>query len=76
MSINKADFNTARGGRMESVPLPSQPPFEFQGVHACVYPLRANIARLNYFIDQYLNLNVPETIVRFKPSIPFVYLRR
>ena len=74
MSINKADFNTARGGRMESVPLPSQPPFEFQGVHACVYPLRANIARLNYFIDQYLNLNVPETIVRFKPSMPFVYL--
>ena len=52
----------------------SRPPFEFQGVRACVYPLRANIARLSYFIDQYLNLAMPAEIVRFRPALPFVYL--
>jgi hypothetical protein len=39
-----------------------------------VYPLRANIARLSYFIDQYLNLARPAEIVRFRPALPFVYL--
>ena len=74
MTEERSQFNTARGGRLETVPAPSRPPSEFQGVHAQVYPLRANVARLTYFIDHYLNLGVPKNLVHFKPALPFVYL--
>ena len=32
------------------------------------------MARLQHFIDQYLNMDIPPEIVHFRPTIPFVYL--
>ncbi|MBX3024567.1 hypothetical protein KF840_06620 [bacterium] len=54
--------------------LPTAPPFIFRGVTSRVFPLRANMSRLSAFCDQYLNMDIPPTIARFRPSLPYVYL--
>jgi hypothetical protein len=54
--------------------LPAQPPFVFRSVTSRVFPLKANIARLTGFCDQYLNMDIPPTIAHFRPSLPYVYL--
>src|SRR6516162_2471583 len=51
-----------------------KPPFIFQGVTARGFPLRANMARLTEFCDNYLNMDIPKEIVYFRPALPFVYL--
>jgi hypothetical protein len=54
--------------------LPQEPPFVFRAVTTRVFPLKANMARLWAFCDQYLNMDIPARIARFRPSLPYVYL--
>jgi len=54
--------------------LPVQPPFMFREVTTRVFPLKANIARLTHFCDQYLNMDIPPSIVHYRPSLPYVYM--
>lgn len=54
--------------------LPVSPPFLMNGVSSRVFPLKANMARLTQFCDQYLNMDIPPGIVHFRPSVPYVYL--
>jgi hypothetical protein len=54
--------------------LPVEPPFLFRTVTTRVFPLKANIARLSHFCDQYLNMDIPARIAHFRPLIPYVYL--
>src|ERR1700744_659495 len=50
------------------------PPFLFRNVTARVFPLRANMAMLTTFCDNYLNMDIPDTIVHYAPALPYVYL--
>ena len=54
--------------------LPVRPPFLMTGVSSRVFPLKANMARLTNFCDQYLNMDIPAEVVRFTPAAPYVYL--
>jgi hypothetical protein len=54
--------------------LPVRPPFLFHEVTARVFPLKANIARLSQFCDSYLNMDIPQEIVHYRPALPYVYL--
>jgi hypothetical protein len=58
------------GGGQE---LTYRPPLLFREVTARVFPLKANIARLAEFCDQYLNMDIPDEIVHFTPALPYVY---
>ena len=50
------------------------PPFRFQGVTTRVFPLRANMATLTAFCSQYLNMDIPPSIVHYRPALSYVYL--
>lgn len=50
------------------------PPFVFRNVTARIFPLRANVNVLGQFCDQYLNMDIPPTIVHYAPALPYVYL--
>lgn len=65
-------YNTAR--RAAALTQELSPPVLFDGVTARVFPLKANMARLRAFCDQYLNMTIPKRIVHFQPALPFVYL--
>ena len=52
--------------------LASAPPFVFNGVTTRAFPIKANLAKLTQFCDDYLNLD--QQIVQFRPALPFVYL--
>jgi len=54
-------------------PLQFRPPMLFREVSARVFPLKANIARLAEFVDEYLNMDIPDEIVHFEPALPYVY---
>ena len=54
--------------------LPVTPPFLFREVTTRVFPIKANMARLSHFCDQYVNMDIPPTIAHFRPSLPYVYL--
>lgn len=54
-------------------PLPAKPPFVFNGLSSRVFPLRANMDALQRFCNAYLNI-VPESVGRFRASVPYVYL--
>ncbi len=54
--------------------LPVRPPFVLRDVTARVFPLKANIARLTEFCDSYLNMDIPDEIVHYRPALPYVYL--
>ncbi len=58
-------------GRKEAISF--KPPFLFRNVTARVFPLKANMARLTQFCDQYLNMDIPPEIVHFTPALPYVY---
>jgi hypothetical protein len=58
------------GGGQE---LTYRPPLLFREVTARVFPLKANIARLAEFCDQYLNMDIPDEIAHFTPALPYVY---
>ncbi|HVZ06304.1 hypothetical protein [Rhodopila sp.] len=62
---------TGETGQQGAVAL--KPPFMFRAVTARVFPLKANMGRLTQFIDQYLNMDIPDTIVHFTPALPYVY---
>jgi len=53
---------------------PVSPPFLFHNVTTRVFPLKANIATLTHFCDQYLNSDIPPDIVHYVPAMPYVYL--
>ena len=64
-----------------AVPLPILLPeteateaFDFQGVTARVFPIKANMSRLSTFCEHYLNNELPASIAYFRPYMPFVYL--
>ena len=69
MLIDGPTYNNARG---EASSLQMAPPFAFSDVTMTVFPLQANLARLNQFVDNYLNQATE--IVKFQPVLPFVYL--
>ena len=48
------------------------PPFTFTDVKMTVFPLQANLGRLDQFCDSYLNQ--ARKIAQFKPFLPFIYL--
>jgi hypothetical protein len=50
-----------------------KPPFMFRAVTSRVFPLKANMGRLTQFVDQYLNMDIPDSIVHFTPALPYVY---
>ena len=54
-------------------PLPAKPPFVFNGLSSRVLPLRANLDALQRFVNSYLNF-VPESVGRFRASVPYVFL--
>ena len=54
-------------------PLPAKPPFVFNGLSSRVLPLRANLDSLQRFVNGYLNF-VPESVGRFRASVPYVFL--
>lgn len=63
-------FNNARGAAST---LQFKPPFAFKDMTVSVFPLRANMARLQAFCDKYLNQNTDE--IRFQAYLPYVFLQ-
>lgn len=63
-------YNTAAPAEWEAV---SPPPYDFLGVTMRVFPLQADLRRLDGFCDQYLNL-MPREIAFFRASLPMVFL--
>lgn len=63
-------YNTAAPAEWEPV---SPPPYDFLGVTMRVFPLQADLRRLDRFCDQYLNL-MPREIAFFRPALPTVFL--
>lgn len=61
------------GGHEPVDTLPLQPPFDFDGVTVIIFPLRASIARLSDFCEQYLELDKEQKLI-FKPAAPYVFL--
>jgi hypothetical protein len=53
--------------------LPLKPPFYFQDMTTCVLPLRASLASLQNFVNQYLNF-IPGQVGVFRAVVPYVYL--
>ena len=51
-----------------------RPPFLFRNVTARSFPLRANMAVLTNFCNNYLNMDVDPSIVHYAPALPYVYL--
>ena len=49
-----------------------RPPFNYSGVVTRVFPLQADMGRLQEFCDQYLNLNTEKA--HFEPMVPYVDL--
>ncbi|MEZ5931665.1 MAG: hypothetical protein R3F54_06915 [Alphaproteobacteria bacterium] len=64
-----APFNNARGTASSQQ---LAPPFAFKDVTMSVFPLRANLARLESFCDAYLNH--AGDAIKFQPFLPYVYL--
>jgi hypothetical protein len=58
-------------GLLGSMPL--QPPFAFEGVKMMIFPLRANISKLNDFCRSYLSIKASQRDV-FKPAAPYVFM--
>ena len=68
----KPRYNTAL--RAAALTQSLKPPASFDGVTARVFPLKANMARLQKFCDDYLNKDLPRTIAYFQPALPYVLL--
>ena len=75
---------TIRGTRFLHVLSPCPPGWKFSdertvelgrmAVASRVFPLKANMARLTQFCDQYVNMDIPQDVVHFRPAVPYVYL--
>jgi hypothetical protein len=72
-SLPKPSFIDPAGDPRLSA-LSVSPPFLFRNVTARVFSLKANVAVLTAFCDQYLNMDIPPTIVHYAPALPYVYL--
>ncbi len=59
--------------RSGSASLAAVPPFGMRNVTCRAFPLHADVAALNAFCDSYLNMDIPPSIVQFRPALPFVY---
>ncbi|MDI1430393.1 hypothetical protein [Polyangium sorediatum] len=68
----KPPFNVARGlyPAMQLIP-----PFSFKGVTMRVFPLLADMERVQRFVDQYLNHIAPDKVGQFRVFLPYVYLQ-
>ena len=51
-----------------------KPPFLFRNTTARSFPLRANMAVLTNFCNNYLNMDIDPSIVHYAPALPYVYL--
>jgi hypothetical protein len=60
----------------EQPELRAGPPFNFENVTSRVFPIKANMARLTRFCNQYLNTDADaaEEHLEFRPALPYVYL--
>ena len=58
---------------LSSDELPIKPPFEFRGLSARVFPLRASLDALQQLTNDYLNF-IPREIGRFRAVVPYAYL--
>ena len=72
-TISKPAFIDPAGDPRLSA-LSVSPPFLFRNVTARIFSLEANVAVLTAFCDQYLNMDIPPTIVHYAPALPYVYL--
>ncbi|MDZ7591786.1 MAG: hypothetical protein U5L05_14150 [Rubrivivax sp.] len=72
-TVTQPDYIDPAGDAREGS-LPVWPPFQFTGVTARVFPLKANMARLAAFCDAYVNMDIPPEIVHYRPALPYVYL--
>jgi hypothetical protein len=70
--MTPAEFS-ARLPSLTCNPLPAKPPFVFSGLSSRIFPLRASLDALQRFCNGYLNF-VPESVGRFRASLPYVYL--
>jgi hypothetical protein len=61
------------GGNQIFGKMPLKPPFEFDDVRVMVFPLRANISKLNDFCHSYLDLWKDQEMM-FRPAAPYVFL--
>ena len=68
--MKNPQFNNARG---PASTLQFKPPFSFKDMTVSVFPLRANLSRLQAFCDRYLNQNSDE--IRFQAYLPYVFLQ-
>ena len=68
----KPPFNVARGlyPAMQLIP-----PFYFKGVTMRVFPLLADMERVQRFVDQYINNIAPNQVGQFRVFLPYVYLQ-
>src|SRR5262245_51079178 len=66
----KPEYNRARGEADLSDEI--RPPFSFKDVTTRVFPLRADIARLTEYCNDYLNF-VPQEVALLRPAVPYVY---
>ena len=70
----KPKYTDPAGLKGDNAAVPSEPPFVFRNVNARIFPIKANMARLGFFVHQYLNNDIPPTIAHFRPALPYVYL--
>ncbi|MDC0667906.1 acetoacetate decarboxylase family protein [Nannocystis radixulma] len=70
--MQRPRFNDARTPHLAARLVP---PFSFRDVTMRVFPLVADTARLQQFVDRHLNLIAPEPVGRFEVALPFVYLQ-
>ncbi|MDI1444177.1 hypothetical protein [Polyangium sp. 6x1] len=70
--MQKPPFNMARGlyPAMQLIP-----PFYFKGVTMRVFPLLADMERVQRFVDQYINNIAPAEVGKFRVFLPYVYLQ-
>lgn len=70
--MEKPLFNIARGmyPAMQLIP-----PFYFKGVTMRVFPLLADMERVQRFVDQYINDIAPEQVGQFRVFLPYVYVQ-
>ncbi|WNM58614.1 hypothetical protein [Candidatus Nitrospira allomarina] len=70
----KPGYQDPAGLEGDYAAVPSQPPFIFRNVNVRIFPIKANMARLGFFVHQYLNNDIPPAIAHFRPALPYVYL--
>ena len=64
-------FGDGRQAAIQQIP----PPFNFKGVTARVFPVKADMARLTQFVNALVNKNVPPEYSYIRPAYPIVFMQ-